>query len=314
MDKKEVLRDQEAPLRPGPVPKRPPVLEPRPGARRSLPQGQQRQRPRPSSPGLKRSENPRQGNLGAKRPQSSSQMQGPDLPQRPQEPARLRAHRPWPWEKILSCLVLIGLALAVLAMAFSIYLKSKYQLDIVSLDTAASKKRDAVLVLGCGVYPDGSPSPMLRDRMQAGIAAYYKGAGKKLLLSGDHGSKHYDEVTAMKNLALEAGVPPENIFLDHAGFSTYDSLKRAKEVFGLESVCLISQKYHLYRACYLADSLGLDYCAYPADAYVYKGQIFREAREVLARVKAIFSATFQPPPEVLGPPIDITGDGQLSWD
>ncbi len=302
--------------RPGQKPQPGPGQPPKPGlSQKALPGAVQPPQPGPvqkTLPGPAQA--PQPGSAQKSLPSRPGPPRRQPPAKRPVRPSQPRSGKAWPWAQILSTLVLACLILGVLAMGFSLFLKARYEVDIVNLDTAAVKKRDAVLVLGCGVYADGSPTPMLRDRMNAGITAYFKGAGQKLLLSGDHGQKNYDEVNAMKQLALEAGVPEEDIFLDHAGFSTYESLKRGKEIFGLQSVCLISQKYHLYRACYLADSLGLDYCGYPADAYAYGGQFLREAREVLARVKAFFSATFQPQPEVLGPAIDITGDGRASWD
>lgn len=337
MDKIELKQGQASPTRPRddrPGPRKPaPNSERQPMPRRSEPKDPDRvagahsvpleaRRPRqnqvPRKPDQLRSKQtqarprPQATSPAGSRKRDQAPLVGKQAPRPKQEKQTQRASLPW--TKYLSWLILLGLFLGVLSLAFSLFLKHQYEVDLVTLDNAAYKERDAVLVLGCGVYADGSPTPMLRDRMNAGIAAYFKGAGSKLLLSGDHGQKNYDEVQAMHTLALEAGVPEEDIFLDPAGFSTYDSLKRAKDIFGLESVCLVSQRYHLYRACYLADSLGLDYCGYPADAYAYKGQIFRDIREVLARVKDIFNATFQPQAEVMGPSLDIKGDGRSSWD
>lgn len=216
--------------------------------------------------------------------------------------------------RILRRLLIVALIIAVLTLGWSVYLKRHYQYDIISKDAAAKGEWDAILVLGCGVYADGSPTPMLQERIDAGLLSYFKGAAPKLLLSGDHGQKHYDEVNAMKNVVLAAGVPEENVFLDHAGFNTYDSLKRAKDIFGVKKICIVTQEYHLYRALYLADSLGLEYCGVAADKEVHLGQSLREIREILARVKAIYSSIFQPPAEIMGTPIDIKGDGRVSFD
>lgn len=229
----------------------------------------------------------------------------------PPSPARVVT---FPWKRILWCGLLLILTLAVFVSSFSLFIKQKYRLDIVDSDAAARQKADAVLVFGCGVYADGSPTPMLRDRVLRGVELMHKGAAKKLLLSGDHGQKNYDEVNAMKKLALEQGIAAEDIFLDHAGFSTWDSLKRAHDIFGVRNVTLVSQRYHLYRGLYMADALGIEFRGVPADRQAYAGQWLREIREMLARVKGLFSAVFNLPAEVSGPPIDLSGDGQSSWD
>lgn len=220
----------------------------------------------------------------------------------------------FPWKRVLWCGLLLILTLAVFVSSFSLFIKQKYHLDIVDSDAAAKQKADAVLVFGCGVYADGSPTPMLRDRVLRGVELMRKGAAAKLLLSGDHGQKNYDEVNAMKKLALEQGIAAEDIFLDHAGFSTWDSLKRAHDIFGVRNVTLVSQRYHLYRGLYMADALGMQFRGVPADRQAYAGQWLREIREMLARVKGLFSAVLNLPAEVSGPPIDLSGDGQSSWD
>ncbi|MBQ3185890.1 MAG: YdcF family protein, partial [Firmicutes bacterium] len=106
---------------------------------------------------------------------------------------------------------------------------------------------ECIMVLGASVHPDGTPSPMLEDRLEAGIELYNRGVAPKLLLTGDNGQIEYNEVEAMKNYAVNAGVPEEDIFLDHAGFSTYDSVYRASYVFGVESMVAVTQEYHLFR-------------------------------------------------------------------
>lgn len=211
-------------------------------------------------------------------------------------------------------LMIIGLILLIIAIAPSLYIRRRHRADIVTRDIASAKQADAILVFGAGVYRDGSPTPMLADRVEEGISLYFKGAAPKLLLSGDHGQKHYDEVAAMKKLALDAGVPEEDIFLDHAGFSTWDSLKRAREVFGADKLCLVTQRYHLYRALFLADRVGLETWGVAADARPYADQWLNEAREILAVDKAVFTALLQPPAEISGGRYDLRGDGRSTWD
>ncbi len=180
------------------------------------------------------------------------------------------------------------------------------------LDSDAMPEADCILVLGCGVRPDGQPSLMLRDRLDKGLALYEAGAAPKLLLSGDHGRAEYDEVNGMKNYVMAKDIPSEDVFLDHAGFSTYESAYRARDIFQAKTVVIVSQRYHLYRAVYIARSLGLDAWGVSAEDISYFGQLGREAREVLARSKDLFYCLVQPEPTYLGEAIPISGDGNLT--
>ncbi|MCR4906539.1 MAG: YdcF family protein [Clostridiales bacterium] len=173
---------------------------------------------------------------------------------------------------------------------------------------------DCILVLGAGVRSDGSPSHMLEDRLLVGIGLYEAGAAPKLLMSGDHGSVDYDEVNTMKSFAVEHGVSPDDVFMDHAGFSTYESLIRARDVFGAKHIVIVSQEYHLYRALWLADALGLEAVGVPADLRTYIGQSMREVREIAARCKDFALGFLEPAPTYLGEPIDLTGSGTVTDD
>lgn len=171
---------------------------------------------------------------------------------------------------------------------------------------------DCILVLGAGIRDNGSPSNMLEDRLKIGIELYNNNFCNTLLMSGDHGRKDYDEVNSMKNYAVSAGVPKEHIFMDHAGFSTYESLYRASEVFGAKKVIIVSQEYHLYRALYIADSLGLDAVGVEADLRTYVGQSMRETREIAARFKDFFYTIIKPSPTYLGEPISLDGPSEVT--
>ena len=173
---------------------------------------------------------------------------------------------------------------------------------------------DCVVVLGCQVRSDGSPSHMLEDRLKRSIALYEAGAAPKLLMSGDHGTVTYDEVNAMKRYALEVGVPSEDVFMDHAGFSTYETVYRAKEIFGADKVIIVTQQYHLYRALYIAQALGIEAYGVAADYRQYSGQFARDLREVLARVKDFGMSIIKPEPTYLGKAIPISGNGELTHD
>ena len=174
---------------------------------------------------------------------------------------------------------------------------------------------DCILVLGAGIRDDGTPSDMLADRLDQGIALYKSGAADYLLMSGDHGREHYDEVNVMKQYAIDAGVPSEAIFMDHAGFSTYESMFRARDVFELQSVIVVTQEYHLYRALYVADELGLEAYGVAADPRAYAGAAYRNAREILARNKDFFQVLFRAKPTYLGDAIPVVGgNGDVTND
>ncbi len=173
---------------------------------------------------------------------------------------------------------------------------------------------DCILVLGCGVREDGTPSDMLHDRLLRGVELYGLGAAPKLLMSGDHGQEHYDEVAVMKQFAMDRDVPSQDIFMDHAGFSTYESIYRAKEIFQADKILIVTQKYHLYRALHIANRLGIEAYGVDADYRTYAGQTARDLREVLARVKDWAKCIFKPEPTFLGDAIPVSGDGNLTND
>ena len=172
---------------------------------------------------------------------------------------------------------------------------------------------DAILILGAAVWGD-APSPMLQDRLDAGLDLYKQGVSKKIIVSGDHGKKSYDEVNTMKQYLIDEGVKSEDIFMDHAGFSTYDSIYRAKYVFGVKKVVLISQKYHLYRSVYIAKHLGIEAYGYEKDMPAYSNQFNRELREILARDKDVVKCIFKPASKYVGETIDIKGSGDVTND
>ncbi len=178
---------------------------------------------------------------------------------------------------------------------------------------AAGEGYDCILVLGCGVHGD-TPSHMLEDRLLQGIELYHSGASDKMLMSGDHGREHYDEVNVMKDFAIDRDVKSSDIFMDHAGFSTYESMYRAKEIFQAEKILIVTQKYHLYRAVYNARALGLDAYGVTSDPRTYVGQTYRDIREILARNKDFIYTIIKPEPTYLGEPIPVNGNGNLTND
>ena len=172
---------------------------------------------------------------------------------------------------------------------------------------------DCIIILGAGVWGD-KPSPMLEDRLLEGIKLYENNVSSKIIMSGDHGKEDYDEVNIMKNYAIEKGVPSENIFMDHAGFSTYESIYRAKEIFKAKRIVIVTQEYHLYRALYIANKLGLEAYGVGADPRQYVGATYRELREILARDKDFIKCIFKPKPTYLGETIPVSGNGDITND
>jgi len=173
---------------------------------------------------------------------------------------------------------------------------------------------DCIIVLGCQVKSDGTPSDMLEDRLRRGTELFHAGAAPKLLMSGDHGAVTYNEVQSMKQYAIDNGVASEDIFMDHAGFSTYESIYRAKDIFQAEKILIVTQEYHLYRALYIANALGLEAYGVNANYRDYSGQTLRDIREILARNKDFLTSLLQPDPTYRGKAIPIWGNGDLTND
>jgi Uncharacterized membrane protein len=186
---------------------------------------------------------------------------------------------------------------------------------IVSItDLSKMEKVDCILVLGCEVKSDGTPSPMLNDRLELAGNVYKTGIAPKILVSGDHANVNYNEVRAMKDYYIKNAIAKDDdIFMDHAGFSTYDSIYRAKKIFKVDSMIIVTHRYHMYRALYLAKKLGIDAYGVACED-LYDGARYREFREVLARNKDYFKSYLRPDAEVMGEEIDIRGSGKQTND
>lgn len=172
----------------------------------------------------------------------------------------------------------------------------------------------AVLILGAKVYSNGNLSPYLRDRADTAIAVYSAGKAHKILISGDHGQDEYDEVNAIKDYVLLQGVPDEDIFLDHAGFDTYDSLVRARFVFNVTSLIVSTQDFHVARAVYIGNAQGIEIAGMSADIQKYENISRNYYREYLARTKSFFDVLISAEPRFLGEAHSIDGDGRSTWD
>lgn len=221
-------------------------------------------------------------------------------------------------KRIITLFIIFGI-LAITSVAvllcISEYIKASARRRIISIDEAAGLKDvDCILILGAGVWDGGKPSYMLEDRLKQGIKLYESGVSDRLLMSGDHGRAEYDEVNVMKQYAIDAGIASGSIFMDHAGFSTYDSLYRAHHIFKADKVVIVTQEYHLYRALYTAGRLGIDAYGVSADLRPYAGQASYDKREILARVKDFVYTILKPEPKYLGEVIPVSGDGDLTND
>lgn len=221
--------------------------------------------------------------------------------------------RHWIKRILVSGLLLGLLGCAVLA-GLNLWLCGRSGRYILSCEAAAGLEADCILVLGAGLWAPGEASPMLADRLDMAMQLWELGASDRLLMSGDHGREDYNEVEVMRDYALGRGAAPSAVFMDHAGFSTYESMVRAQEIFGCRKIVIVTQKYHLYRALYIARSLGLEAYGVAAEEISYPGWLWRESREVLARVKDIGCCLLRPDPTFLGEAIPIQGDGTASWD
>lgn len=214
----------------------------------------------------------------------------------------------------LKCL-LIGIAIVIIFIfGINFYVKQSTKNRIIkNQEYKDLSDVDCIIILGAGVWGD-KPSPMLEDRLLEGINLYKNNVSSKIIMSGDHGREDYDEVNLMKNYAIEKGIPSEDIFMDHAGFSTYDSIYRAKYIFEAKKVVIVTQKYHLYRALYIANQLGLKAYGVNADPRQYAGATYREIREILARNKDFIKCVFKPSPTYLGASIPVSGNGDMTND
>ncbi|MCL2486663.1 MAG: YdcF family protein [Oscillospiraceae bacterium] len=205
----------------------------------------------------------------------------------------------------LGIAVFIGIQILVVAST------AKY----ITNDPHAAPECDAVMVLGARVYnSSGRPSAMLKDRLDYGYELYAAGRAPKILVSGDHGRKNYDEVNVMRQYLMDLGVPREDIFMDHAGFNTYDSMYRARDIFQVERLLISTQEFHINRALYIARGLGVEAYGYPCEDKPYYRMFRQNLRESFARVKAVWDVAIKRQPKFLGDAIPISGDGRLTDD
>ena len=217
-------------------------------------------------------------------------------------------------KKILKYGTIAIIIMVTIIIGINLYVKISTNKQIVKkTDYTKLSNIDCIIVLGAGIW-NNEPSPMLEDRLLEGINLYKNNVSNKLIMSGDHGRAEYDEVNIMKNYAIEKGVKSEDIFMDHAGFSTYDSIYRAKEIFGANKIIIVTQKYHLYRALYISEKLEINSYGVASNLRIYPGQFIREIREILARNKDVLKCITKPMPTFLGEKISLNGNGDITND
>lgn len=216
-------------------------------------------------------------------------------------------------KKLIKIITKTIIVIILLAISINFYVILSTRSRITTIDKIKLSDADCILVLGAGIR-NRRPSPMLEDRLLTGIELYNNEISKKILVSGDHISDDYDEVTVMKNYLLDMNIPPEDIFMDHAGISSYDSIYRTDKIYKANKIVIVTQKYHLYRALYIAKQLDIDAYGVIADKKIYQNQSKRDVREFLARIKDFFKSLIKPQSTYLGEVYPINGNGEKTND
>ncbi|MBS5938145.1 ElyC/SanA/YdcF family protein [Clostridium sp.] len=227
----------------------------------------------------------------------------------------MRKNKSKKWGKrtmgIFISLLIVSLIIVILAISnVNSYKKYIYNIEDIP------KGEDTIIVLGAGVKNNGTPSDILADRLETSIEVYNEGAAGALILSGDHGREEYNEVGAMKDYVLKNNIDESIVFMDHAGFSTYDTMYRAKEIFKVKSAVIVTNEYHLPRALYIARKLGIEAYGVKSDKRGYQLMDSYKKREVLAKLKDFaYVNILKPEPKFLGESIPVsTSDGRLTED
>lgn len=212
--------------------------------------------------------------------------------------------------KITAWILIAAFAFAVICNIGMVIYSDKYVVSVENADEITDI--DCIIILGAAVREDGSLSTVLEERVSIGAELYKNGVAQKILVSGDHSKVDYNEVGAMKEYMVEMGISADVIFTDHAGFDTYDTMYRARDVFQAKKVIIVTQEFHISRAVFIARSLGLDAYGVRSDEGHRYFNLITEARECVARTKYVFDAIFKPEPTYLGEAIPIWGEASAS--
>jgi len=213
----------------------------------------------------------------------------------------------WFWYGLFAAAALA--AAASLCLYISIQVQTK---PYIYATVASAPTTQVALVLGASVLQNGTLSGVLQERVDKAIELYQAHKVSKILMTGDNSTVNHNEVEPVRRYLLAAGIPPEDIFLDHAGFDTYSSMYRARDVFGVTSVTIVTQPFHLPRALYIARKLGLN--AVGVEAGSGEAYFYNTLREAPASVKAGLDLLFYRVPKYLGPQFPITGTGTTTWE
>lgn len=219
------------------------------------------------------------------------------------------------WGRKVMGIFIFLLIILVLAISVTISVVNSYKKYIYELEDIPSSN-DAIIVLGAGVRSDGTPSDILADRLETSLEVYKANLGSTFILSGDHGSEEYNEVRAMKDYIMKDNIDEKIIFMDHAGFSTYDTMYRAKEIFKVDKAVIVTNEYHLPRALYIARKLGIEAYGVKSDKREYQLMDSYKKREILAKLKDFFYINIlKPEPKFLGESIPVnSSDGRVTED
>jgi SanA protein len=203
----------------------------------------------------------------------------------------------------------------IISISITISTVNSYKKYIYNIEDIPSGN-DVIIVLGAGVRVDGTPSDILADRLETSLEVFEAGLANVFLLSGDHGREEYNEVGSMKKYILQNDIDEKLIFMDHAGFSTYDTMYRAKEIFKVDKAIIVTNEYHLPRALYIAKKLGIDAYGIKSDKRQYQLMDSYKKREVLAQLKDfIYVNILKPEPKFLGEAIPVSSsDGRVTED
>lgn len=199
-------------------------------------------------------------------------------------------------------LVAVVLGVIIIFAAFSgavtayVLLSTRDDVHTIAQIEESGIHAQAVLVLGASVFADGTPSDILADRLEVAADLYLAGAADSIIVSGDNRDAHYNESDAMKDYCIGLGVPADAIIVDHSGYDTYASVYRARYEYGMDSVLIVTQAYHLYRALAIAHGLGMEAEGVPADKGSYDNQMSYSIREILARDKDFLQTLLRIPP------------------
>ena len=213
----------------------------------------------------------------------------------------MRRFKQFLWQVPLICSAFIALVFLVIQLQSRLYIEN----TITNLPQA-----DTAIILGAGITPTGTLSTIFKDRIESGIKLYNAGKVKTILVSGDDGQREHNEVNPARNYLLSRGIPSKDIFLDHAGFDTYSSMYRARDIFLVTSAIVVTQSFHLPRAVFLARNLSIDAHGFPADQHTYS--LKNNFRELFANVKAVINIIFKRIPTYLGKEIPIIGSSKDS--